>query len=87
VGGREWLWRTGHRHRQMEGVPAEADPAFHPAGAWWWRFAGEAGWRLIAGRPPRPAPRPEFRHHVCVYSAAALRAGAHLPDGEEGGAG
>ena len=61
---REWLWRTGHRYREMG--PGEP----HPAGAWWWRYEGETGWRVI-----------EERVNVAECGLAGLR-GAALPAGE-----
>lgn len=42
---KEFLWRDGHLCRQQpegEGAP--------PAGAWWWRWAGEAAWQVVPGR-------------------------------------
>jgi hypothetical protein len=45
---REWLWRTGHRYLEHGGAAAN----WHPAGAFWWRFAGEQEWRPVPDRNP-----------------------------------
>lgn len=56
--GREWLWRFGHRHTEREGDPLFGDETWHPAGAFWWRNAGESAWRLVPGRPGAEYPVP-----------------------------
>lgn len=45
---REFLWRTGHTHREN---PGEVHPGFGPAGAWWYRRAGQGEWQGIPGTP------------------------------------
>lgn len=53
---REWLWRGGHRTAEEAawGYPDDV----HCVGAWWWRYAGETGWRPVAGRNPEGLPPP-----------------------------
>lgn len=67
---REWLWpcramKPTHLYRE---TPADeflwGQPDRHPCGAWWWRWAGEAGWRLVPGREARPLPDGERMFEV-----------------------
>jgi hypothetical protein len=44
---RVWLWRFGQTY--TEGG-TEGGPAWSPVGAWWWKYEGEAAWRLVSGR-------------------------------------
>src|SRR5574343_1417386 len=48
---REWRWLHGHRYSETPGdewLYAQTDR--HPAGAWWYRHAGESQWVPIQGR-------------------------------------
>lgn len=78
VSPREWLWQTGHRYTEDLRFPEPGAPA----GAFWWRHAGEPGWRLVEERLTRELPSLELRHHVCTWSVPAMRAGLHMPHGE-----
>lgn len=66
AGGTEFLWRTGHRYLR----PADGPPVV-PAGAWWRRPQGAAGWQVI-----------EEEAHVARVGAESLFRGEHLPPGE-----
>ena len=63
---KQYLWRTGHTHTHMNGSPDVV-----PAGAWWWRWQGEAGWRPI-----------EEACDVACVGAESVRRGDCLPPGE-----
>lgn len=63
---KEYLWRTGHTHTHMDGSPDVL-----PAGAWWWRWQGETGWKPIE----------EVCGVACV-GAESIRRGDCLPPGE-----
>lgn len=67
---RQWLWRDGHTFAE-DVLDSPGGPDWHPAGAWWWRFAGEEGWRVI-----------EERCDVACVGAGPLRSGECLPPGE-----
>lgn len=45
---REWRWNSGHTYTS-DGTESEA---WHPVGAWWWRYQGETEWREIPERVP-----------------------------------
>jgi hypothetical protein len=47
---REWLWRFGQRDTESPDDATFGRPDCHPAGAWWWRYEGEAAWRLVPAR-------------------------------------
>jgi hypothetical protein len=47
---REWLWRFGARYTEGPLNRCYGRAGCHPAGAWWWRYEGEPGWRVVPGR-------------------------------------
>jgi hypothetical protein len=47
---REWLWRAGLRYTEHPLDHTFGRVGCHPAGAWWWRYEGEPGWRVVPGR-------------------------------------
>ena len=47
---RQWLWRDGHRYTEAPDDVTYHREDWHPVGAWWWRWPGEA-WRAVPERP------------------------------------
>ncbi len=47
---REFRWRYGNNYVEDERDAKFGDLAHYPAGAWWWRWAGEVEWEAIPGR-------------------------------------
>jgi hypothetical protein len=50
---RTWYWPRGHTYTEVPGDANCGNPSWHPAGAWWFRFAGETELRVVPGRPGR----------------------------------
>jgi hypothetical protein len=77
---REWLWRAGLRYTEHPLDHTFGRPGCHPAGAWWWRYEGEPGWRVVPGRGGKDAPLP------AGHTLSGLDAGPEAPPAREGGA-